>query len=103
MVSDAIDYIEEDILPLYVWNLCNCKIVVLHMWEDRKGKFVVRANESQNMIKSFLKSGKETSITYIHPTGSTVGGIKKRNLIITKDTLPKVKLIRVEIDQSLKY
>lgn len=97
MAYDAIPAIEEDMLTLYDRNFSNYKVVALHLWQERERKFVIRAKESQNMVKSFLQSGKTSSITYMQPTASTIEGLKKSGFIITKDTLLKVRLVRVEL------
>lgn len=100
MAYDAIDHIEEDMLTLYDRNFCNFKVVALHVWQEKERKFVIRAKESQNMVKSFLKSGKTSCITHMQPTASTIEGLKKSGFIVTKNTLLKVRLVRVELDKS---
>lgn len=100
MAYDGIERIEEDMLTLYDRNFCNFKIVALHVWQEKERKFVIRAKESQNMVKSFLKSGKTSCITYMQPTPSTIEGLGKSGFFVTKDTSIKVRLVRVELDKS---
>lgn len=100
MAYDGIDQIEEDMLTLYDRNFCNFKMVALHVWQEKERKFVIRAKESQNMVKSFLKSGKTSCVTYMHPTPSTIEGLNKSGFLVTKDTVIKVRLVRVELDKS---
>jgi hypothetical protein len=100
MAYDVIDKIEEDMLTLYDRNFSNYKMVALHLWQETQRKFVIRAKETQNMIKTFIKSGENSSIVYMQPTASAVEGLRKDGFIITKDTLLKVRLVRVELAKS---
>ncbi|HKH62156.1 MAG TPA: IS4 family transposase [Flavitalea sp.] len=100
MAYDAIDKIAEDMLTIYDRNFSNYKMVALHLWQEKERKFVIRAKETQNMIKAFIRSGKKSSIVYMQPTISAIEGLKKSGFIITKDTLIKVRLVRVDLRQS---
>lgn len=100
MAYDAIDTLEEDMVTLYDRNFSNYKMVALHLWQERERKFVIRAKETQNMIKAFIKSGETSSIVYMQPTPSAIEGLKKSGFIITKNTLLKVRLVRVDLDKS---
>jgi hypothetical protein len=102
MAYDAIDKIEEDMLTLYDRNFSNYKMVALHLWQEKERKFVIRAKETQNMIKRFIESREVSSIVYMQPTASAIAGLKKSGFIITKDTLLKVRLVRVELAQSIE-
>ena len=97
MAYDAIPQIEEDMLTLYDRNFSNYKVVALHLWQESERKFVIRAKESQNIVKAFLQSGETSSIAYMQPTASTIEGLKKNGFIVTKNTLLKVRLVRVEL------
>ena len=100
MAYDAMDKIEEDMLTIYDRNFSNYKMVALHLWQEKERKFVIRAKETQNMIKAFIKSGKKSSIAYMPPTVSAIEGLKKSGFIITKDTVLKVRLVRVDLQKS---
>lgn len=102
MAYDAIDKTEEDMLLLYDRNFSNYKMVALHLWQEKERKFVIRAKETQNMIATFIKSGKVSSIVYMKPTASAITGLKKNGFIITANTLLKVRLVRVELAQSIE-
>ena len=54
------------------------------------------------MISAFIKSGKVSSIVYMQPTASAITGLKKSGFIITKDSLLKIRLVRVELAQSIE-
>jgi len=99
---ETIDRTEEDMLTLYDRNFSNYKMVALHLWQEKERKFVIRAKETQNMITAFIESGKISSIVYMHPTASAIAGLKKSGFIITKDTLLKVRLVRVELPGSIE-
>lgn len=100
MAYNSIDKIEEDMLTLYDRNFSSYKMVALHLWQEKERKFVIRAKETQNMIKTFIKSGETSAIVYMPPTTSAIEGMKKSGFIITKDTLLKIRLVRVELPQS---
>ena len=102
MAYGAIEKTEEDMLMLYDRNFSNYKMVALHLWQEKERKFVIRAKETQNMIKAFIKSGAHSSIVYMEPTASAIEGLKKSGFNITKDTLLKVRLVRVELPASIE-
>jgi hypothetical protein len=102
MAYDAIDKIEEDMLMLYDRNFSNYKMVALHLWQEKERKFVIRAKETQNLIKTFIKSGRDSSIVYMQPTPSAIAGLKKCGFIITKNTVLRVRLVRVELPESIE-
>ena len=102
MTYEAIDKTQQDMLMLYDRNFSNYKMVALHLWQEKERKFVIRAKETLNMISAFIKSGKVSSIVYMQPTASAIAGLKKSGFIITKDTLLKIRLVRVELAQSIE-
>ena len=102
MAYEAIDKIEEDMLTLYDRNFSNYKMVALHLWQEKERKFVIRAKETQNMIKRFIESREVSSIVYMQPTASAIAGLKKKGFVITTNTLLKVRLVRVELAQSIE-
>lgn len=102
MAYDAIDSIEDDMLTIYDRNFSNYKMVALHLLQEKERKFVIRAKETQNMIKAFIASGKSSSIVYMKPTSSSIAGLKKKGFIVTKNTLLKVRLVRVELPESIE-
>ncbi len=100
MAYDAIDNIAEDMIMIYDRNFSNYKMIALHLWQEKERKFVIRAKENQNIIKAFIKSGETSSIVYMPATASAIEGLKKNGFILTKDTLLKVRLVRVELVKS---
>jgi len=102
MAYDAIDNTQNDMLMLYDRNFSHYKMVALHLWQEEDRKFVIRAKETQKLISSFIKSGTASCITYMQPTASAIEGLKKSGYIITKNTLLKVRLVRVELPQSIE-
>lgn len=102
MAYDAIDKTADDMLMLYDRNFCNYKMVALHLWQEKERKFVIRAKETQNLIKIFIKSGKQSSVVEMKPTASAIAGLKKSGFIINKKTLLKVRLVRVELPMSVE-
>ena len=102
MAYEAIDKTHQDMLILYDRNFSNYKMVALHLWQETERKFVIRARETLNMISAFIKSDKVSSIVYMQPTASAIAGLKKSGFIITIDTLLKIRLVRVELPQSIE-
>ena len=102
MAYDSIDTIEEDMLMLYDRNFSNYKMVALHLWQEKERKFVIRAKETQNMIKTFINSGETSSIAYMQPTPEAIAGLKKNGFTVTKNTMLKVRLVRVELAKSIE-
>jgi len=102
MAYDGIDRTEEDMLMLYDRNFSNYKMVALHLWQEKERKFVIRAKETQNLIKEFISSGSLSSVVDMKPTVPAIEGLKKSGFTITKDTLLKVRLVRVELPASVE-
>ena len=87
---------------IYDRNFSNYKMVALHLWQRKERKFVIRAKETQNMIKVFIQSGKPSSVVDMSPTPSAIVGLKKSGFEITRDTLVRVRLVRVELPNSIE-
>ena len=94
MAYDAIDNIEEDMLMIYDRNFSNYKMIALHLWQEKERKFIIRAKETQRVIRSFIQSGKTSAIVYLPPTPSAKEGLKKVGYLINHNTSLKVRLIR---------
>ena len=102
MAYDAIDNIEEDMITIYDRNFSNYKMIALHLWQEKEKKFVIRAKESQKIIRTFIASGKYSSIVDIPPTPSAIIGLKKCGFIVSKNTFLKVRLVRVDLQNSVE-
>ena len=100
MAYDAIDNIEEDMLMIYDRNFCNYKMVALHLWQEKERKFIIRAKETQRIIRSFIESKKSSAIIYLPPTPSAKEGLKKVGYNINQHTQLKVRLVRVDLEKS---
>ena len=100
MAYDAIDNIEEDMLMIYDRNFCNYKMIALHLWQEKERKFIIRAKETQTIIRSFIESKKSSSIVYLPPTPSAKEGLKKVGYNISQHTQLKVRLVRVDLEKS---
>lgn len=102
MAYKAIDKTQQDMLMIYDRNFCNYKMVALLMWQRKERKFVIRAKETQNMVKAFIESGKASSLVDMQPTPYAIAGLKKSGFVIDKDKLIKVRLVRVELPNSIE-
>src|SRR5215213_4047458 len=102
MACKAMEYLSEDTLAIYDRNFCNYKMVALHLWQERPLKFVIRAKESLHIIKSFIKSGKSSSVESLLPGNAAIKGLRNSGFIITNDTALKVRLVRVDLDGTVE-
>jgi len=103
MAFKATREIAEDTVTIYDRNFSNYKIVALHLWQKNKErKFLIRAKETQKKIKAFIQSGAHSSIVAMQPTPGAIAGLKKSGFEITKDTLIRVRLVRVELPNSVE-
>jgi hypothetical protein len=102
MAYSSIDSFDEDMLMIYDRNFCNFKMVALHTWQEREIKFVIRAKETQNIIRTFIEGGAQSEIVYLRTTPAAIEGLYKSGYIVSNDTLLKVRLIRVELDHSVE-
>ena len=102
MAYSSIDDLEEDMLMIYDRNFCNFKMVALHTWQEKEIKFVIRAKETQNIIKTFIAGGAQSEIVYLRTTPAAIKGLYKCGYIVNKDTLLKIRLVRVELDHSVE-
>src|SRR5665213_404327 len=94
--------LQDDMLMIYDRNFCNYKMVALHKFHEKEIKFVIRANEHQNIVKAFLGSRAKSSIIYLLPTPSAIAGLAKCGYKIEKTSLLKVRLLRVELENSVE-
>ena len=102
MAYDAIEQLEEDMLVIYDRNFCSYKMFALHLWAEQEIKFVIRGKDDQNMIKEFIAGGKQTAIVYLSPVSTAIKALKESGFIITKHTLLKVRLVRVELEKTIE-
>ena len=102
MAYDAIDGIGEDRLTIYDRLYSSYKVVALHMWQEKEKKFVIRGNEQQNLIKTFIKSGELSSIVTMKPSQPAIVGLKQCGFIVTTETLLRVRLVRVDLPKSVE-
>jgi DDE family transposase len=102
MACDAINKTQEDMLIIYDRYFSNYKMVALHLFQEKERKFIIRAKETQNMIKAFIESGQLSALVNMQPTDCAIKGLKKSGYIITKNTLLKVRLVRVELGRSVE-
>jgi hypothetical protein len=102
MAYSLIDNLEDDMLMIYDRNFCSYKMVALHLWQEKEIKFVIRARESHKAVSSFIKSGKISAEVLLKPTDKAIKGLYESGYVVTKNTLLKVRLIRVELDETVE-
>jgi hypothetical protein len=98
IVYDTVDKTEEDMLIIYDRNFSNYKLIALHLWQEKERKFIIRAKENIRLIEDFITRGKTSEIIRWPPTISAMEGLRKSGYLIDKNTVLKVRLVRVELD-----
>jgi len=102
MAYDAMDQLDETMLVIYDRNFCSYKMFALHLWAEREVKFVIRGRENHNVIKDFIASGKQAAIIYLSPGKAAIDGLKESGFVATKQTLLKVRLVRVDLEKTVE-
>lgn len=100
MAYDAIDYSDRDMVLIYDRNFSSYKMMFLLHFQESERKFVIRAKETNRIIRSFIESNRRSEIIYLEPTASALEGLKKSGHIITKSTFIKIRLVRVDLEKS---
>lgn len=100
MAYEAIAELEKDMLVIYDRNFCSYKMFALHLWAEQEIKFVIRGKDDQNMIKEFIASGKRSAVVYLSPVTTAIQSLKESGFIITKHTLLKLRLVRVDLEKT---
>lgn len=96
------DGIEQDMLTIWDRNFCNYRMMALLMWQEQERKFVIRARESQKPYRSFIASGKGSEVVTLRPSTSAIAGLRKNGFIVNKDTMLKVRLVRVDLPETVE-
>jgi len=97
-----IDNLEDDMLMIYDRNFCSYKMVALHLWQEKEIKFVIRARETHKAITSFIKGGKISEEVLLKPTSGAIKALHESGYVVTKNTLLKVRLVRVELNGTVE-
>ena len=92
----------EDMLMIYDRNFCSYKMAALHLWEEKEVKFIIRAKESLNQVRSFIESKQSSSIVELKPTFEAIKSLKDSGYLINYNTVIKVRLVRVELPNSVE-
>jgi hypothetical protein len=102
MAYDAVEKIEQDMLMVYDRNFASYKMVALHVLQEKERKFVIRARETQKIIRSFIETGNRSQIVDLLPTTDAIKGLKTSGYLIDKNTVLKVRLVRVELKTGIE-
>lgn len=102
MAYSIIEDLKADMLMIYDRNFFNYKMMALHLWHRPEIKFIIRAKESNKVIRSFIESKVESALINIPATSSAISGLRKNGFVITKDTTIQIRLIRVELENSIE-
>lgn len=102
MAYELIDLLENDMLMVYDRNFCSYKMVALHQFKEREIKFIIRGIDSHHMIKEFIASGVSSAETTMKPTSASIAGMRKSGFIVHKNTLLKIRLVRVELENKVE-
>ena len=102
MAYDGFENLSSDMLVIYDRGFCSYKMFALHLWQEKEIKFIIRGNEQQISIKKFLQSRKKSAVIELLPSAQAIQGLRKSGFIITKNTSIKVRLIRVQLENSIE-
>lgn len=102
MAYSLIDDLQDDMLMLYDRNFCSYKMVALHLLQEKEIKFVIRARETHKVVSSFIKSGKTSEEVLLKPTDKSIKTLYQSGYVVTKNTLLKVRLVRVDLGQTVE-
>jgi len=92
----------QDMLMIYDRNFCSYKMAALHLWQEKEVKFIIRAKESFKHVRSFIESKQQSALIELKPTFEAIKAMKESGYIITSATTIKVRLVRVELSQSVE-
>ena len=102
MAYNWVNGIKPDMLTIYDRNFCNYKMMALLSWQETERKFVIRAREKWKPISNFIKSGRESEVIAIYPSPNAIEGLYECGYKITAKTPLKVRLVRVELPNSVE-
>lgn len=97
MAYEMIEKTNADMLMIYDRHFSNYKVMALHLWQESERKFIIRAKDNLLIIKDFVASGRSSAMVGWPPTRDTIKALKKSGYVIDKNTVLKVRLIRVEL------
>lgn len=87
----------SDMLLIFDRNFSNYKIIALLTMREQPLKYVIRAKDSLNIVRDFLKTGKREQIAEMKPTQTIRQGLKRCGFIISPEQSIKTRLIKVEL------
>ena len=102
MAYQGIDQLENDMLTIYDRNFCSYKMFALHLWAEQELKFVIRAKEQMKVVSAFIKSKQSSAVVELFPTPDAIKGLYESGFIVTSHTSIKIRLVRVELDDSVE-
>jgi len=102
MAYGAINHLKNDMLVIYDRNFFNYKMMALHQWQEKEIKFIIRAKESSPAVRAFIASKKESITLDIRPTPSAIAQLPKSGFKIDKNTLLKIRLVRVVLENKIE-
>jgi glutaredoxin len=102
MAYDGIEQLEEGMLVIYDRNFCSYKMFALHLWAEKEIKFVIRGKDNHNMIREFIAGGKPGAVVSLPPNSETINSLRNSGFVVTKQTLLKVRLVRVELEKTIE-
>lgn len=102
MAYDTVDHLQHDMLMIYDRNFCNYKMVALHQFQEREIKFIIRAKESQKIIRKFIESKAPSIEIFLEPTYDAIKGLRKSGYVVDKNTLLRVRLVRIQLEDKIE-
>lgn len=89
--------IPSDMLLIFDRNFSNYKVIALLTMREQPLKYVIRAKDSLNIVRDFIKTGKKEQIVEMQPTQAVRKGLERCGFIISPSQTIKTRLIKVEL------
>lgn len=102
MAQEGISHLSDDMLAIYDRHFASFTMVALHVFQEKEIKFVIRANEKRLIIKNFILSGASSCIADMTSTPRAIRELKLNGFVINKESVIKVRLIRVELENTVE-
>jgi hypothetical protein len=102
MACDMIEggIIQEDMLMIYDRYYSNYKMAAMLQFQEKEIKYVIRVKDNLNIAKQFINSKKKSAIISLSPSRASINGLREYGYIVSKDTIIKVRLVRVKLSSG---
>ncbi|VTP95809.1 Uncharacterised protein [Sphingobacterium daejeonense] len=100
LASHWIEELPVDSIAIYDRYYSTFKMFALHSWQESERKFVIRAKDSLEFVKRFLKTGKVSQVIELAPTQASISGLRQSGFATDSSTRIRIRLVRVELQST---